>query len=151
MRHGSGPQSDKSDSSSDRSQHGESCGARSSPVAYSDRVKGLRKNGPSGRSREPLRSLRSGGRDVHGRSSRRPSATSCQSTPAQNPLRVPAPPQRSAREDRTPLLLLFGANISRREIKTTMAEAQRLQPAALHAADPRLHCQVQLQPHHQVR
>ncbi len=24
------------------------------------------------------------------------------------------------------------------------------QPAALHAADPRLHCQVQLQPHHQV-
>ncbi len=25
------------------------------------------------------------------------------------------------------------------------------QPAALHAADPRLHCQVQLQPHHQVR
>ncbi len=27
----------------------------------------------------------------------------------------------------------------------------RAQPAALHAADPRLHCQVQLQPHHQVR
>ncbi len=25
------------------------------------------------------------------------------------------------------------------------------QPAALHAADPRLHCQVQLQPHHQIR
>ncbi len=47
-------------------QYEESLGARSSPVAYSDRVKGQRENGPSGRSRESLRSLRSGGGDIHG-------------------------------------------------------------------------------------
>ncbi len=34
---------------------------------------------------------------------------------------------------------------------TLSTGAPQGQPAALHAADPRLHCQVQLQPHHQVR
>ncbi len=49
--------------SSDRPQYGKSCGARSSPVADSERVEGLGEESPS---RESLGSSRSGGGDVHG-------------------------------------------------------------------------------------
>ncbi len=39
------------------------------------------------------------------------------------------------------------------QVSTLSTLSTRLcaQPTALHAADPQLHCQVQLQPHHQVR